>query len=195
MKTNWEVRSNTALFLGDLISLIWNYYIIVNMTYLQMNLIWPSDGYRLFFFFLWYWGSNSGPSPWATPPALFCEGFYSDRVSRIICLGLALNHDSPDLCFLSSEPLAPGLFFWVRADRISQTGLKLVILLPQSHEYWDCRHVLPSDFLKSISSLLVKRFCFVFFGNVQLILNVRYKLSIQNSLSFIFYLPLIILFC
>jgi hypothetical protein len=27
-----------------------------------------------FFFFLWYWGLNSGPTLWATPPALFCEG-------------------------------------------------------------------------------------------------------------------------
>jgi hypothetical protein len=24
---------------------------------------------------LWYWGLNSGPIPWATPPALFCDGF------------------------------------------------------------------------------------------------------------------------
>jgi hypothetical protein len=23
----------------------------------------------IFFFFLWYWGLNSGPTPWATPPA------------------------------------------------------------------------------------------------------------------------------
>jgi hypothetical protein len=29
-----------------------------------------------FFSFLWYWGLNSGPTPWATPPALFCEGFF-----------------------------------------------------------------------------------------------------------------------
>jgi hypothetical protein len=29
-----------------------------------------------FFFFLRYWGLNSGPTPSATPPALFCEGFF-----------------------------------------------------------------------------------------------------------------------
>jgi hypothetical protein len=23
---------------------------------------------------------NSGPLPWATPPALFCDGFFQDRV-------------------------------------------------------------------------------------------------------------------
>jgi hypothetical protein len=36
---------------------------------------------------LWYWGSNSGPTPWVTPPALFCEGFSWDRISPTICLG------------------------------------------------------------------------------------------------------------
>jgi hypothetical protein len=30
---------------------------------------------------------NSGPSPWATPPALFCDGYFWDRVSWSICLG------------------------------------------------------------------------------------------------------------
>jgi hypothetical protein len=29
-----------------------------------------------FFFFFWYWGLNSGPSPWATPPALFVMGIF-----------------------------------------------------------------------------------------------------------------------
>jgi hypothetical protein len=38
-----------------------------------------------FFFFSWYWGLNYGPIPWATPPALFCEGFFEDRVSGTIC--------------------------------------------------------------------------------------------------------------
>jgi hypothetical protein len=26
------------------------------------------------FFFVWYWGLNSGPTPWTTPPTLLCEG-------------------------------------------------------------------------------------------------------------------------
>jgi hypothetical protein len=30
---------------------------------------------------------NSGPSPWAPPPALFCKGFFWDRVSWTICPG------------------------------------------------------------------------------------------------------------
>jgi hypothetical protein len=29
-----------------------------------------------FFFFFWYWGLNSGPTPWTTQPALFSEGFF-----------------------------------------------------------------------------------------------------------------------
>jgi hypothetical protein len=51
---------------------------------------------------LQYWGLNSGPSPWTTLPAFFCDGFFRNRVSETICPGLALNHDRPDLCLLSS---------------------------------------------------------------------------------------------
>jgi hypothetical protein len=39
----------------------------------------------IFFFFLRYWDLNSRPIPWATPPALFRDGFFGDRVSRTIC--------------------------------------------------------------------------------------------------------------
>jgi hypothetical protein len=28
------------------------------------------------FIYLQYWALNSEPIPWATPPALFCEGFF-----------------------------------------------------------------------------------------------------------------------
>jgi hypothetical protein len=45
---------------------------------------------------------NSGPSPWAIPLALFCDGFFRGRVSPTICLGLASNQDTSDLCLLSS---------------------------------------------------------------------------------------------
>jgi hypothetical protein len=31
--------------------------------------------------FLRYLGLNSGPTPWVTPPVLFCDGFFWDRVS------------------------------------------------------------------------------------------------------------------
>jgi hypothetical protein len=39
------------------------------------------------FLFFWYWNLNSGPTPWATPPALFCEGFFWERNLWTICLG------------------------------------------------------------------------------------------------------------
>jgi hypothetical protein len=47
-------------------------------------------------------------------PALFCEGFFWDRISQIICPGLALNCDPPDICLLSNKdyrlgPLVPSL--------------------------------------------------------------------------------------
>jgi hypothetical protein len=34
--------------------------------------------------------------------SLHHEGFFQDRVSQTICLGLALNHNPPELCLLSS---------------------------------------------------------------------------------------------
>jgi hypothetical protein len=39
---------------------------------------------------LQYWGLSSGPTPWATPPAPFCEGSFQDRVLRTVCLGWLL---------------------------------------------------------------------------------------------------------
>jgi hypothetical protein len=49
------------------------------------------------FFLLWCWGLNSGPTPWAIPPALFCDRCFRNRVLGTICLdGFEL------LCLLSS---------------------------------------------------------------------------------------------
>jgi hypothetical protein len=38
-------------------------------------------------FFLQYCSLNSGPIPWATPPTLFCDGFFQDRLLRTIWPG------------------------------------------------------------------------------------------------------------
>jgi hypothetical protein len=48
---------------------------------------------ELFNVIIWliYWGVNSGPTHWATPPALFCDGVFWDRVLRTICLGWLQN--------------------------------------------------------------------------------------------------------
>jgi hypothetical protein len=48
---------------------------------------------------LQYWGLNSGPTPRATPPPLFCKRLFPDRVLRNYLPRLASNHDPPDLCF------------------------------------------------------------------------------------------------
>jgi hypothetical protein len=45
-----------------------------------------SQRHNVTFFFLPYWDLNSGPTPWATPPDLFCEEFFQNRVSWTICL-------------------------------------------------------------------------------------------------------------
>jgi hypothetical protein len=45
----------------------------------------------LFIYFLQFWGLNSGPTPQATPPIFFYEGFFRDRVSRTVCLGWLLT--------------------------------------------------------------------------------------------------------
>jgi hypothetical protein len=45
----------------------------------------------LFLFSSWYWGLNLGPhghsTTWATPPTLFCVGYFWDKVSQTISLG------------------------------------------------------------------------------------------------------------
>jgi hypothetical protein len=41
----------------------------------------------LYIYIWWHWGLNSGPTPWASPPALFSDGLFWDRVLWTICLG------------------------------------------------------------------------------------------------------------
>jgi hypothetical protein len=53
----------------------------------RCKLFWEIQGSVTHFFFWQYWSLNSGPSPWATPPALFCDEYFWDRVSRTICPG------------------------------------------------------------------------------------------------------------
>jgi hypothetical protein len=62
----------------------------------------------LSFFSVWlYWALNSGPTPWATPAALFCDGCFRDRVSQTICLGLLQT-----VILLVSASWQPGLQAW-----------------------------------------------------------------------------------
>jgi hypothetical protein len=52
------------------------------------------------FFFFQNWGLNSGPTPWATPPAFLCEGFFFETGSRELFASAGFK--PPDLCLLCS---------------------------------------------------------------------------------------------
>jgi hypothetical protein len=58
---------------------------VVFLFFLFCGIIWRSLVLVLSFFFLWYLGLNSGPTPWVTPSALFCDGYFWVRVSWTIC--------------------------------------------------------------------------------------------------------------
>jgi hypothetical protein len=67
------------------------------------------------FLYIWYFqGVAQGPVPWATPSALFCEGFFEIGSLKLFAQ-VGSKPRSPDLCLLSSwdyrcEPLVPVLF-------------------------------------------------------------------------------------
>jgi hypothetical protein len=56
---------------------------------------------------------NSGPSPWATPPALFCEGFFWDKVPRTICLDWLQT-----TILLISASIVAGLQVWTMGTQL-----------------------------------------------------------------------------
>jgi hypothetical protein len=105
-----------------------------------------NSSYSLFlcfgwFFFLQYWGLNSGPSFWATPPALilfYCDGFFRDRVLWTICLGWLWTE-----IFLSSSLWVArntsvthqflALFFYYFVQKTNH-----LLLLMKSHLIWFC---------------------------------------------------------
>jgi hypothetical protein len=47
----------------------------------------PINPLIFFFVCVWYWSLNSGPTPWATLPATFYDGFFWDRILQTICPG------------------------------------------------------------------------------------------------------------
>jgi hypothetical protein len=47
----------------------WDYSMYYHL--LHKKIVKNVFSFKDFFFFFQYWGLNSGPSPWATPPALF----------------------------------------------------------------------------------------------------------------------------
>jgi hypothetical protein len=54
-------------------------FTVINLALITHRIVKPSPQHcflGFFFCFLRYWGLNSGPSPWAIPPALFVIGFF-----------------------------------------------------------------------------------------------------------------------
>jgi hypothetical protein len=114
----------------DLLFFLWflSDFILFFFFFLPSVLTHPltqSSGPSLNFFVCVNWGLNSEPTPLATPPALFCEGFFWDRVSWIIVPRLASNHDPPDLCLLSGYELCFVLFF-MKLSLLSLISFNLV---------------------------------------------------------------------
>jgi hypothetical protein len=98
---------------------------------------------KKFFFFSFlfqYWGLNSGPTPWATPPAFFCDGFFWDSVSWTICPWWL----QPSILLISASWIsriihvshlhrAETIFLWwfyiTEADKFNITNLGYIISL------------------------------------------------------------------
>jgi hypothetical protein len=99
------------------------------------------------FLCVWYWGLNSGPSPWTTAPALFCEAFFKIESRETIFLGwlqttillisaswvariTGVGHQRSAVCLFWDKILlwSPG---W--------SGLELTIFLPLLPKCWDYR--------------------------------------------------------
>jgi hypothetical protein len=67
--------------------------LVINQYLPNLGLVWSASSLCfaevwllwLAIFFSLHWGLNSGPTPWATPPALFWNGFFQDRDSQTIC--------------------------------------------------------------------------------------------------------------
>jgi hypothetical protein len=99
----------------------------------------------LFFYllFFWkFWGLNSGPTSWATPRALFCDGFFRDRVSQTFCTGwlrtlILLISAFQVARIYRHEPLAPisdHTFKFLRPAPSAQDPVD--ISLTWSHHAW-----------------------------------------------------------
>jgi hypothetical protein len=89
----FRIQAFQILFLGTPLSKTWTLTKLDWINTCKALRILPGPFYDLrkgfmsFFFFLPDWGLNSGPTPWATPPVLFFDVFFWDRVSWTICPG------------------------------------------------------------------------------------------------------------
>jgi hypothetical protein len=84
----------------------------------------------LSFLFGGFWVLNLEPTPWASLPALFCDGFFQDRVFQSICLDyfqimillisaswvariIGMSHWCPTVCFVLMF-----VFIWKNKTRV-----------------------------------------------------------------------------
>jgi hypothetical protein len=75
---------------------------------------------NIYYLFLWYWGLNLRPTPWATPPVFFFSVCVCVCVLGIFKIGscklfawLASNKNPPDLYLLRCEPPVPSYNFYL----------------------------------------------------------------------------------
>jgi hypothetical protein len=89
------------------------------LTFLPFTL-WDTVRPTFFFYFfilfvLWYWRLNSGPIPWATPPAHFCDGVFEIRSWELFAqVGFEL---------WSSRSLASWVTRIVSVNHLAQTSI------------------------------------------------------------------------
>jgi hypothetical protein len=93
--TNWHASSH---FLKNYLNFIWFLFLLKEITFcnsflkihnlmvFNISRLWNHHQSNLdIFISSEYWGLNSGLSPWATPPTLFYDRFFRDRVSWTFC--------------------------------------------------------------------------------------------------------------
>jgi hypothetical protein len=85
------------------------------------------------FCFFHCWGLNSRPTPWATPPALFCVGFFWDRVSQTISPGWLQT----SILLISASWVAriTGVSHWHPDWKFLDYSVKLVINMYSKDSY------------------------------------------------------------
>jgi hypothetical protein len=80
--------------------------LVCNVFWHQMHAIFLTPylilHFNSVFVFLMVLALNSGPTLWATPPALFCDGFFLRYDLTNYLPRLVSNHNPPDLCLLSN---------------------------------------------------------------------------------------------
>jgi hypothetical protein len=67
---------SSFIFIGAAFYLSWRGPPILKWLNFYLSLLSILSCYLFYFIFLQYWGLNSGPTPQATPPAHFIDGFF-----------------------------------------------------------------------------------------------------------------------